>query len=329
MRAIGAGRDGALAWPRPAGDGPGAGAARSRAPRARRIGQRPAGRALLAGLLALLLPALEGCGSAQPPVRQDGRQAGGRFLLTFDDGPDARSAFNSTIRILENLDRNGVQQNVKAIFFVQTRNPEGGGADHGQAVLRREHAEGHILGLHSGTERGHVSHVWMSPEELARSLRDGVGDIRRITGEAPVLVRPPYWWFTPETLEQYEEAGLHMVLSDVKAFDGVDWGMHIFRRANIRLQLTGIRDRLAAGELPVVAGRVPIVVTFHDTNDYTADHLEEYLRILVEEARDLGLPMDRKPFYDNAADMLSVALHRAVPAAGPVAGAGLRVEWQQ
>lgn len=329
MRAIGAGRDGAPAWRMPARGGRGAGSAWARVLPARGAGLCPAGRLLLAGLLVLLLSPFEGCGSVPPPVRPDGRQAAGRFLLTFDDGPDARSASNSTIRILENLDRNGVQRKVKAIFFVQTRNPEGGGADYGQAVLRREHAEGHVLGLHSGTERGHVSHIWMSPEELARSLRDGVGDIRRITGEAPVLVRPPYWWFTPETLAQYGEAGLHMVLSDVKAFDGVDWGMHVFRRANIRLQLTWIRERLAAGELPVVAGRVPIVVTFHDTNDYTADHLEEYLRILVEEARDLGLPMDDKPFYDNAADMLSVALHRAVPAAGPVASVRLRVEWQQ
>lgn len=282
-------------------------------------------RTLLASLLALASVAA-GCASAPAPPGREGFPAAGRFLLTFDDGPDARRPFNSTLRILQDLARNPVQPGLKAIFFVQTRSPDGGGSDYGQAILRREHAEGHLLGLHSGTSRGHVSHISMSPEELDESLRDGVEDLRRITGQDPVLVRPPYWWFTPETLTQYRQAGLHMVLSDIKAYDGVDWGLHIFRRQNLRLQLTRLRDRLAANALPVVAGRVPIVVTFHDTNDYTATHLEEYLRILVEEAQDLGLPVDEKPFYDDATEILAVALHRAVPAAGPDLSVRLTVE---
>lgn len=287
--------------------------------------RRAMARTLPAYLLALV-SVWGGCAStAPPPHGRDSFPAAGRFLLTFDDGPDAGRPFNSTLRILQDLARNAIQPGVKAVFFVQTRSPDGGGSADGQAVLRREHAEGHLLGLHSGTSRGHVSHISMSPEELDESLRDGVGDLRRITGQDPVLVRPPYWWFTPETLAQYRRAGLHMVLSDIKAYDGVDWGLHIFRRQNIRLQLTRLRDRPPATALPVVAGRVPIVVTFHDTNDYTATHLEEYLRILVEEARALGLPVDEKPFYDDATDILSVALHRAVPAAGPDLSARLTV----
>jgi peptidoglycan/xylan/chitin deacetylase (PgdA/CDA1 family) len=269
---------------------------------------------LLASLLAF--GSVTGGCASPPPTARDSFPAAVRFLLTFDDGPDARRSFNSTLRILQDLERNGVQPRVKAIFFVQTRSPDGGGTDHGRAVLQREHAEGHLIGLHSGTRRGHVSHISMSPEELDESLRDGVGDIRTITGQPPLLVRPPYWWFTPETLAQYRQAGLHMVLSDIKAYDGVDWGMHIFRRQNIRLQLSRLRDRPAVHALPVVAGRVPIVVTFHDTNDYTATHLEEYLRLLLEEARSLGLPVDEKPFYDDASAILAVALQRAVPAAG-------------
>jgi peptidoglycan/xylan/chitin deacetylase (PgdA/CDA1 family) len=234
-----------------------------------------------------------------------------RFLLTFDDGPDATRA-SSTIRILDGLSANSVQQNVKAIFFVQTRAPNAGGSERGRAIMKREHAEGHVLGLHSGTMRGHVSHVWMSPGELDESLRDGVRDIWMITGQSPLLVRPPYWWFNPDTLTQYGQFGLHMMLSDLKAYDGVNWGMHIFRRPNLRTQLEAIREGLTHQALPVVGGCTPLVVTFHDTNSYTAGHLDEYLHILLEEARHAGVAVDEKPFYDGAADIISAALQRAV-----------------
>ena len=274
-------------------------------------------RLLVSCCLVSALVSLDGCASVQVPAHQERLEVKSRFLLTFDDGPDGRRSSNLTVHILEDLARNSVQQNLKAIFFVQTRNPDGGGSEYGRTLLQREYAEGHIVALHSGTERGHVSHIWMSSRELDESLRDGVEDIKRITGQNPLLVRPPYWWFNPDTLAHYERLGLHMILSDVKAYDGVNWGMHIFRRANIEWQLTTIRERLALNRLPVVAGIVPIIVTFHDTNEFTAGHLEEYLRILVEEAWKAGLPMDDKPFYDDSTELMYAALQRAIPALRP------------
>ena len=62
-----------------------------------------------------------------------------------------------------------------------------------------------------------------------------------------------------------------------------------------------MREKIAAGELPVVGGVIPLVVTFHDTNTYTAHHMQEYLRILTEEAANVGLVLAPKPFYDDAA----------------------------
>ena len=41
--------------------------------------------------------------------------------------------------------------------------------------------------------------------------------------------------------------------------------------------------------------------------------MTEYLHILVEEARDVGLPLADKPFYDNAVDIIAVASLRAIP----------------
>jgi len=50
-----------------------------------------------------------------------------RFLLTFDDGPSIQADDNPTLSILEQLAVNDVQPAIKAVFFVQTRNANGGG----------------------------------------------------------------------------------------------------------------------------------------------------------------------------------------------------------
>ena len=229
----------------------------------------------------------------------------GRFLLTFDDGPHA-----NTTKVIQQLAGNPVQVGVKAIFFVQTRHPEGGGSAFGRSLLERQHREGHVLGLHSGTTRGHVRHTGMAASELDQSLQNGIEDIAHITQQEPLLVRPPYWLFNAHTLARYGRHGLHMILSDVKAYDGVNWGMHVFRRWNFRSQLTTIRNRFLQDCLPVLSGTIPIVVAFHDTNAYTANHLGDYLSLLVTEADRVGLPLDGNPFYDQPSDIIQAALLR-------------------
>ena len=230
-----------------------------------------------------------------------------RFLITFDDGPHA-----NTGAILSRLARNSVQPDIKAIFFVQTRSSDGGASCDGRALLHRTHMEGHALGLHTGTARGHVSHTAMAASELDQSLRNGKEDISAVTGRKTLLVRPPYWHFNSDTLARYGRHGLHMMLSDVKAYDGINWCVHVFKRWNFRSQLTGIRSRFLKDRLPVVQGTIPIVVTFHDTNAHTSRHLAEYLMVLVDEADRLRLPLDEKPFYDERHGMMEAAVRRAV-----------------
>jgi peptidoglycan/xylan/chitin deacetylase (PgdA/CDA1 family) len=152
----------------------------------------------------------------------------------------------------------------------------------------------------------------MSLRDLERSLLDGVADIGAITRERTWLVRPPYWWFNHATVTQYERHGLHMVLSDLKAYDGVNWGMHVFRRWNFRSQLTDFRQRVQHEVIPAVRGVIPMVVTFHDTNAYTAGHLMEYLDLLIDEAQRVGLSVDDQPYYDEPGEILEAALGRAV-----------------
>lgn len=240
-------------------------------------------------------------------------QAPVRFVLTFDDGPSASSLFNPTLTVLDSLKTNPVQANVKAVFFVQTRAPRAGNSDIGREVMRREQAEGHILGFHTATH-GHTNHRSLSPQELEESLTNGSADIAAITGAPPTLLRPPFWNYDKRTFAAYQQHGMRVLLTDVSANDGKIWGFNASprRRANMLLQLSQVREQIAKGELPTVDGAIPVVVTFHDLNRYTARHTREYLQILLDSAAATGVRLADKPFYDDHAALEKAALARTV-----------------
>ncbi|MBN1378681.1 MAG: polysaccharide deacetylase family protein [Gammaproteobacteria bacterium] len=266
---------------------------------------------LCAGLLSacsIITPAdIEDEPAVQVPVR---------FLLSFDDGPSIRTDIfgrNPTEYILQQIENNPVQNDIKAIFFVQTRNSNGGGTEQGKALLRKEHQQGHLLGLHSASPRGHVAHTDMSASELDQSLKDGIQDIQRITGYQTVFVRPPSWYYDQDTYAIYKKNNLNMILTDISARDGV---IHVFkisfrRRSHINNELYKIRRQIINRQLPIVDGVVPVLVTFHDPNTFTAGHMTEYLSILTEEAANVLLPVSDKPFYDQTNALREALLHKA------------------
>jgi peptidoglycan/xylan/chitin deacetylase (PgdA/CDA1 family) len=269
-------------------------------------------------LPVLVFLLLGGCGSqgheARLSVLPDRLSTGIRFLLTFDDGP---AVDGTTLSVLQQLRLNKVQPEVKAIFFVQTRSPRNGGSGEGWRMMEQEHAEEHLLALHSGSVHGHVNHTVMKPLDLQQTLEDGMSDISRITGRRPLFVRPTFWRYNAETLARYENNGLSMVLSDVKAYDGGSGLLHFGsmfssqRKGSMLSELQRVRARIERGDMPIVNGVIPVVVTFHDTNSFTAGHLEEYLHILVDEARRAGLTVSSKPFYDNREELETAALEKA------------------
>jgi peptidoglycan/xylan/chitin deacetylase (PgdA/CDA1 family) len=242
--------------------------------------------------------------SAQPPIR---------FLLTFDDGPSASSFWNPTMTVLDSLATNPVQPNLKAVFFVQTRASRAGGSEIGRQVMQREQAEGQILGFHTATP-GHTNHRSLDPQELEQSLTNGSADIAAITGAPPTLVRPPFWNYDKRTFAAYQQHGLHVLLTDLSANDGKIWGFNASprRRAHFLRTMSEVRERIALGELPVVDGVIPVVVTFHDLNRYTARHTREYLQILLDSAQASGVKIAEKPFYDDTAALQRAAMARTV-----------------
>ena len=196
---------------------------------------------------------------------------------------------------------------------MQTRWPGAGGSPVGQLLLRRAVAEGNLLGIHSGSVRGHVPHPAMPPAELRASLRAGAADIEAAGGGAPALVRPPGWKFDPGTLSTYRSAALEMVLTDVSARDG---SLVLFQvdpegGGRFHWELGCLKERVEQGNITPLDGVVPVVVTFHDTNGYTARHLEQYLSTLVRAARTAGLEVAQPPFYASAQEAGRAARMRA------------------
>lgn len=267
------------------------------------------------GLRRALLPLLSllaAC-AAEPDVPANPALPPVRFLLTFDDGPSGHTEDNSTAEILDALRDNPVQPGIKALFFVQPRASFAGGTAVGHSLLLRTEREGHLLGLHSGSVEGHVNHCTMSDMDLRASLAAGDAAIADIAGAAPRLVRPPYWDYNAYTLAVYADTGLSMLLTDISANDGKTRGFIASpsRRSHIREGLDQVRGYLEQGAIPRVAGVVPVVVTFHDTNGYTARHMAEYLQILVEETRAAGLRPASPAFYADRDSLQTAALARA------------------
>ena len=235
-----------------------------------------------------------------------------RFLITFDDGPSGAARHNSSALILDTLAHNRWQDGIKAIFFVQTRHRNGGGTDIGQELMQRMQREGHLLALHTASPRGHINHTQMPLAELDRNLGDGVEDIRRISGTAPHFIRPPFWHHNPATVDRYAAHGLGMLLDDISIGDGKVWGItaNPNARKRIRADLQKVARRIRDGEMPVVAGYFPLVMTMHDTNPTTARNLERYLGMLVEEARHVGLAVHPQPFISPGEELARVAAVR-------------------
>ncbi len=239
-----------------------------------------------------------------------------RFVLTFDDGPDGREHDNPTASILDTLADNPTQKNIKG-SVLESLTP---------------FVRGQVLALHDGSTLGHPNHRKLSDTVLEQSLSDGLSDLAAITGHPATLLRPPYWAFDERTLAAYARHGVAILLTDISTNDGKVWGYHGSprRRSHLASEMAHVGERIRRGEIPQADGATPVIVTFHDTNDYTAQHMREYLQMLVEEARGAGLTLAAQPFYEDGVTLERAALMRARDAAhraDTVPGWWRRIHW--
>jgi len=235
-----------------------------------------------------------------------------RFLLTFDDGPDT-GPYGGTPFILRQLADNPVTPGIKALFFVQTEHPLRGGGPEGRVQMHDTCAQGQLMAVHSGMVEGHTSHTRLPSDVLAASLRRGAADIALQCGTALPVVRPPTWRHDTRTMDVYHQVGMKMMMADANARDGkiYGWNISLRRRPHMRHELERVGQAMVAQRLQPVEGVTPVIVAFHDPNGFTAMHMTDYLQILVDTARDNGLPLADPPFYTDTQAAGRAALARA------------------
>jgi len=245
-----------------------------------------------------------------------------QIVLTFDDGPDGvhtlENGLNTTENIIDDLDYNYIQNEIKAAFFVQTHDPEYGGSSIGEALIEIEDEEGHIIGVHTGGEGRHDYGWWWQwqphtdrvEQEAYDVDGDGVADgenalesdmvaailrIKSITGQVPEFVRPPYWEHNQAVLDAYKSEavknalgnneGLKMIYRDVLSGDGGESWMSFGWLARRRLE-DGVEECIEDENI------YQMIVSFHDTNVDTAEYLSDpelsgsYLGAIIEGVRE-------------------------------------------
>lgn len=122
------------------------------------------------------------------------------IALTFDDGPGAY-----TDRLLECLEKN----NAVATFFLV-----GYSVDRYADTVKRAYDMGCEIGNHSWN---HPQLTAESPAGLASQISMTNQVVRKATGHAPTLLRPPYGAYNPTVAAA---AGMPLILWDV---DTLDW----------------------------------------------------------------------------------------------------------
>ncbi|WP_054955539.1 polysaccharide deacetylase family protein [Paenibacillus dakarensis] len=116
------------------------------------------------------------------------------FALTFDDGPDPVY----TPLLLDLLK----QYEMKATFFLV-----GSHAEKHPDVVRRIHAEGHLIGIHNYI---HKTNWLMRPKTVRMQLKRTNDIIYEITGEHPAYYRPP--WGIVNLFDFAKNSGYRIVL---------------------------------------------------------------------------------------------------------------------
>lgn len=102
--------------------------------------------------------------------------SGNTIALTFDDGPDP--VYTPVLLDLLKLNQ------IKATFFVVGKR-----AKHYPELIRRIHAEGHLIGIHNYE---HKSNWILSMRGVKAQVESTADAIEHLTGERPVYYRPPW-----------------------------------------------------------------------------------------------------------------------------------------
>jgi peptidoglycan/xylan/chitin deacetylase (PgdA/CDA1 family) len=175
-------------------------------------------------------------------------------VLTFDDGP---SDTGTTVKILDTL----AEHNVKAMFFIT-----GYGAKNTDLV-KRIHAEGHVLGPHTMT---HPNLAELNMAQQREEIAPLNKLIEEVSGEKPKWLRPPFGGYNDDLLNLMKEEGMEVL---TWTNGSLDWDQVVNGYKDPNQVVKDVMDQLHPGA----------VVLFHDTLKHTAEALPEILKQIKAE----------------------------------------------
>jgi len=172
------------------------------------------------------------------------------IALTFDDGPDEAT----TPEILEILDRHDIQ----ATFFVI-----GEEAERHKEIVKEIHRKGHTIGIHSYSH-GFFFDLY-GRKKMEQDLLRCEQVIFEITGERPVMFRPPYGVTNPVLAKVVRKLGYKVIGWSLRSFD------------------TKIKDEEKLADRVIKGLHPGAIVLLHDDREITAKVLERIILMIKNE----------------------------------------------
>jgi len=172
-----------------------------------------------------------------------------RIAISFD----ATWGTENTQRLLDILDKHQVKTTFFLVNIWLEKYPD---------VARTISERGHEIGMHSAT---HPHFSQLSEAQMEKELRDNFQMIRDITGQEPVLFRPPYGDYNNNVIRTVDRLGFKTIQWSV---DSLDWK---------DLSAAQIQERILTKIKP------GDIVLFHNAGKYTPDALDPLLTTLKQQ----------------------------------------------
>ena len=152
--------------------------------------------------------------------------------LTYDDGPNPAT----TPDLLDALAREGA----RATFFLIDRHV----TEETAPIIRRIFAEGHAVGLHTGSR---ADMLW-SPSDVAEKLTTAADRIASLAGSRPCRAfRPHAGWRTGQMYRGLEQIDYRLV-----GWGWMLWDWNWFRRRTADSIVQRVAGRVSAGDIVVM-----------------------------------------------------------------------------
>jgi len=124
------------------------------------------------------------------------------IIITVDDGPS-----ENTGKVLQSLERFGI----KAVFFCTGKNIEKY-PDEFNSIIKA----GHSVQNHGYRHRRMIfKNQRDSSKEILRTNKT----IKDLTGQSPIMFRPPYGWFNTNTIRAVSDNGMKLMLWTILSGD--------------------------------------------------------------------------------------------------------------